>query len=623
MTPLAPASATELALRQQVLQLQQELDATGARYAALKRLVPIGFCSVDAQGGLTHASPSALLMLGLAADEVAGQPLQQFIAAQDQAEFQALCERVRQSGTPLSLELRMQERDGARFWARILVAMAPEPERGALWHLSLSNITRQKQSQTALEQSEERFRQLTELSSDWYWEQDDDLRFVRIAGGDAMAAGGMATGFLGHRLWEITAIMAPESGWATHQSLVRARLPFHELELRMPDRLGIAQWMALSGIPVRGPGGEFLGYRGIGRDVSSKREAARVRQEALDRLTKIASRVPGLVFQCRMRQDGSLSYPFVSDAIRVLFNLEPDQVRENTSAMRERVHPQDRDRMVAAIHASATHLAPFREEFRVLKPDGAEHWIRADASAEREPGGATLWHGFMSDVTERRQEQELVRTALREKSALLQEVHHRVKNNLQVVISLLRLEGQRATHPAVHAALDATQGRIRAMALLHESLYRTGVYASANLDVYLRELATQAFRAQAPADTRVRLQLALAPVRVGLNQGTPCGLIVNELISNALKHGFPQNQPGTVEVSLQPLAQTGEVCLQVVDSGIGFPAAGLPPPGGQSLGLQLVHDLARQLDATLELGPGSRVRLVFRPDEPAPAGPPP
>ena len=467
----------------------------------------------------------------------------------------------------------------------------------------------------ALQRSEERFRRLTELSSDWYWEQDAQGRFLQINGGDATAPGGPAAGYLGNCLWDIPFVHSPEGGWAAHRAALAAGLPFHHLEVRVADRGGRPVWMAISGVPYLAPDGQVLGYRGIGRDISVDKQAALARQEALDRMHKIASRVPGMVFQYRLRLDGSGCYPFASDGIRDLLGLRPEDLREDLAPLVALLHPDDIDRIRATSRTSAQNLSLWQQEYRIVRTDGTLRWLQSNAMPEREADGSTLWSGFVTDITDQKRKQDLLGAALREKSALLQEVHHRVKNNLQVVMSLLRLEARRNTQGAVVSVLDDMQGRIRAMALLHESLYRTDEFASVRLEHYVREIATQAFRAVGFRDDQVRLQLALAPVRIGLHQASPCGLIVNELISNCFKHGFPEGRGGVVTLSLQPVPGGPLVRLAVSDSGAGFPP-GFSAQGGPSLGLQLVSDLSRQLGGTLEIGPGSVVTLNFTPELP-------
>ena len=148
------------------------------------------------------------------------------------------------------------------------------------------------------------------------------------------------------------------------------------------------------------------------------------------------------------------------------------------------------------------------------------------------------------------------------------------------------------------------------MALLHEALYRTGNFARVNLGGYLRQLTTELFRGQNTAADRVRLEMNLAEVFVGIDQAIPCGLIVNELLSNSLKHGFPGSHAGEVILTVaQP--EAGQVRLIVEDSGVGF-SEGFEIGQTDSLGLLLVSDLTRQLQGTLRQGSGARFEINFK-----------
>jgi two-component sensor histidine kinase len=213
-------------------------------------------------------------------------------------------------------------------------------------------------------------------------------------------------------------------------------------------------------------------------------------------------------------------------------------------------------------------------------------------------------------VTERKLNQEAIQHSLAEKTALLNEVHHRVKNNLQVVTSLLRLEAGRSVQPDTQTVLREMQGRVRAMALLHESLYRTGIFASVDLGTYLKQLATQAFRALAVQSGGVRLSLNMASIKVSMDLATPCGLLVNELISNALKHGFPNGHMGEVRLELQTVPDSALACLRVSDTGIGLPED-FEASRSTSLGLHLASDLARQMGGHLDIGPGATFEVQF------------
>ena len=219
---------------------------------------------------------------------------------------------------------------------------------------------------------------------------------------------------------------------------------------------------------------------------------------------------------------------------------------------------------------------------------------------------------IFNDVTARQRAEEALRASLDEKIALLKEVHHRVKNNLQIVSSLLSLQAAQVQNPLVVGALQDTQNRVRSMALIHETLYRSENLARVNFPVYVENLCAHLFGAFGVDPARVQLISRVAGVALELDEAVPCGLIINELVSNALKHAFPAGRAG--QITLELLAEAdGQRTLRVADNGVGLPA-GLDPGQIETLGLKLVINLADQLNGTLawERTGGTTFRLRFR-----------
>jgi PAS domain S-box-containing protein len=476
--------------------------------------------------------------------------------------------------------------------------------------------------------------------------------------------------------------------------------------------------------------------RVLSNTLADLHQAQLVSEQSLKQLKAIACHVPGMVYQYLLRPDGTSCFPYASEAIRDIYRLGPEQVQHDASAVFALGHPDDVQSAMDSIAKSARDLTPWQHEFRVRFTDGSERWLYGDALPERQDDGAVLWHGLITDITERKladdklrqlsqaveqapiaivitdlngnivyanpsftqvtgyaaqevlganprilqsgltapqifeelwqallagqvwqgelhnrkkngqvfveyaviapvfdklgkathyvalkqditqrkQSEQLLQSSLQEKIALLHEVHHRVKNNLQVVASFLRLEAGRSAQEKTQAVLKDMQGRIYAMALLHETLYRAGNFAFIDLAGYLKQLATQAFRSQAVAGGAVQLVLDIAPAKVTLDQATPCGLLVNELLSNALKHGFPHGRSGVVRLQSCAAEQSALWRVTVQDSGVGLPAD-FDARCAQSLGLQLVSDLARQLGSELVLesvpGGGARFSVSF------------
>jgi len=216
------------------------------------------------------------------------------------------------------------------------------------------------------------------------------------------------------------------------------------------------------------------------------------------------------------------------------------------------------------------------------------------------------------DITERKRNEAIILASLAEKEALLREIHHRVKNNMQVVISLLNLEAGKIADPDVVRMLRDGQRRIEVMALVHEKLHQSHDLSQVDAKTYIEDLAHSAFHAQERRDAKVRLVLDIEPVGLGLDAATPCGLIVNELISNALKHAFPGDNAGEIRVALHAV-DNGDIELMVSDDGIGMPAE-FDWRGSQTLGLRLVRNLVeRQLQGRLDVDRthGTTWRIVF------------
>jgi two-component sensor histidine kinase len=196
-------------------------------------------------------------------------------------------------------------------------------------------------------------------------------------------------------------------------------------------------------------------------------------------------------------------------------------------------------------------------------------------------------------------------------SLFLRESHHRMKNNFQLIASLLDLQADASGDARVHAVLEECQHRLQAMALIHESVHQSEDPDQIDVTSYLNTLATQLFDAYRCEGQPVTLALHLEEVRMPFKTAIPCGLIVNELLSNALKHAFPSGVPGEVAIVLHTEAE-GRISLAVRDTGVGVPA-GFDVRRTNSLGLQLVSLLTEQLGGTLKLDhrQGTSVVLTF------------
>jgi PAS domain S-box-containing protein len=278
----------------------------------------------------------------------------------------------------------------------------------------------------------------------------------------------------------------------------------------------------------------------------------------------------------------------------------------------DRFHPDYRDRILERIRM-------LNEEKKAV-PRMEEVYLRLDGSAVdvevsavpilyRELDGALV---YIRDITERKKSDDALRASLREKEVLLREVQHRVRNNMQIISSLLNHQASALADPAMREAFRASQNRIKSIALIHEKLYRSGDLSRIDFADYIQSLVVHLFHVYRIDLTQVQYVLDLEPINLDVNVSIPLGLIVNELVLNAIRHGFPKKRTGEVIVRLAKNDDDGHT-LQIRDNGVGIPG-GVDLEKVETLGLQIVRMLVDQIDGTvlIETPPGTSVTVRFR-----------
>jgi two-component sensor histidine kinase len=218
----------------------------------------------------------------------------------------------------------------------------------------------------------------------------------------------------------------------------------------------------------------------------------------------------------------------------------------------------------------------------------------------------------MRELDDLKQEVTGLRTALREKEVLLREIHHRVKNNMQIVQSLVTLQSRNVQDPIVLAGLRDCQNRIRAMALIHEKLSGSSDTGRVDFTEYLQDLTKTLLKSYGRPEQKIRLTAECPPVSLTIDQAVPCGLIIFELVSNGYKYAFPdKTSVGSITVSLRKIGNDMELSVQ--DDGVGLPH-GFDVQKTQTLGLRLVCNLVQQLKGDIQVETrhgGTQVKIVF------------
>jgi PAS domain S-box-containing protein len=244
-----------------------------------------------------------------------------------------------------------------------------------------------------------------------------------------------------------------------------------------------------------------------------------------------------------------------------------------------------------------------------LRSDGSEFPVEIGINPV-ETGEGPMILSVILDLSERKQSEKRIQDALQQKDLLLKEVHHRVKNNLQVIHSLLDLQALKILDHDLVDVLRDSQNRIRSMSLIHQTLYQSQNFAQVDFQRFLGELLPRLTESYGARSRQVNIDIQARDMKLPINEAIPCGLIVNELVSNALKHGFPNERGGKVLVKISQDADQ-EVELSISDDGQGIPPD-MDLTKSDSLGLQLVHLLTRQLHGQLDVQRSNPTRFTLR-----------
>lgn len=249
-------------------------------------------------------------------------------------------------------------------------------------------------------------------------------------------------------------------------------------------------------------------------------------------------------------------------------------------------------------------------EYRLVDKDGKAVYVRTSSRPVFEGGQAVGITGIITDITEQKRARDQLSASLNEKDILLKEVHHRVKNNMQIISSLLNLQLDGIRDDQQKTALLDCQSRIYSMALVHERIYKSESFERVDFGGYIEVLANMLLRSHAGERTGIRLVLHLESIYISLEKAVSCGLIVNELITNGVRHAFVERDDGTLTITLR--SEGEKILLQVDDDGKGLPE-GFDPMKQETLGVRLVQMLVEQIRGTLDISSanGASFRVLF------------
>ena len=592
-------------------QAAEALRWAEAEWRSLMENAPEKITTLDREGMILSVNSTSP---GRTVEEVVGTSIYNYLMPDEQNEIRQVLESVFQSGLTARYETAVVRADGTEvIYSNSVAPIEHEGQVTAAIFIA-TDITGRKRAEEALRESEARYRAISEITSDIAYaarvEPDGTTVPEWTAGAFARTTGFTLDELMARGGWPI--LIHPDDMPIALQHLqVHLTGEPDVSEYRIVTKDGETRWLRDYGQPVWDAGqARVVRIIGAAQDITERRQAEEVLRESEERFRHLF-------------QNANEGITVVQDERVVFANPKALELlgcsKEELAAtnMFEFVHPVDQD-MVADRHrrrlagetVSPTYMC------RTIDRTGKTCWIE-NRVVELVWGGRPAYLDFFVDITDRKQAEEQLWASLREKEVMLREIHHRVRNNLAVISSLLDFQARYSQDEHAQEALHESRNRVHSMALVHEQLYRTPDLAQIDFAAYVRSLAENLFAAYQVVSSGVTLQLDVSDVLLEVGQAIPCGLIITELVTNALKHAFPVNResdgPGENEIRVvfRPTAG-GEYELLVSDNGIGLPP-GFEFPSRDTLGLFLVSAYTRELKGTItwHTDEGTMCRVVF------------
>jgi PAS domain S-box-containing protein len=598
--------------------IEEELKLSERRFRALVESNPLPVSEVRYGGRVLRANKAFLDLVGITREEFEhhGLDVSEVTPREWMRAIEPALAEAFEARSPILYEKEYLRRDGTRIPVAVGLCWSNMAAGEAL--AFVMDLTEQKRTEQALRQSEQRFRLVVESAPSGMLMVDEHGIIVLVNSQVERIFQYSREEMIG----QTVDFLIPESYRPRHAAqqdnyfrAPRARRmgTGPELFARRKDGTEFAVEIGLT--PIETPDGPMVLSAIV--DITDRVQAAQALRESEERFRTLVETIPGIVFTADAAGNNTFSNP----ESEKYTGVPAEELRGD--GWLEVVHPDDRERARAAWNAGAQTGCAYDVEYRFLRADGVYRWqLGRVVPLRTAQGHVNGWMGICTDIDDQKrvasQLETLVRertsaleAALAEKTVLLKEVHHRVKNNLAIISSLLRMQARNTTDAGATHGLEDSHRRVQAMARVHEHLYGTEQLDRINFAEYLRQLAEELYSSMVPETRPIRLRVDTDPIELALDRAIPCGLIVNELLSNAFKHAFPAGRTGEVRVGLARAKEALGV-LEVRDDGIGIPSE-VDWKRPQSLGMRIIQVLAKQMDGTIELESdgGTVFRLTF------------
>ncbi|OPX67603.1 MAG: putative diguanylate cyclase [Methanoregulaceae archaeon PtaB.Bin056] len=602
------------------------------RYRTLVEEIP-DLVIVQRKGELLYVNPAITRLMGMNADQLLHSNILTYIAPESRDDVKTAMERRERGDKVDPYVVRLLLPDRTERWVEVRGSRILFDGQPAILNI-LSDITDRKRAQEALAESETRFRALIQNSSDIIRVLGRDRRIIYESPSAGRLLGYPPGSMIGKDPMEFVHPDDRERVTRDLGEVFEKTNPGISTEFRIRKADGEYLWVDTIGVNLLGvPGVD--GIVVTTRVIQQRKEAEEALRESEQRYEEVIANSPDSIFvvevtgEARFRilymnpvSEEHMGVSNASASGKYLEELFSPEVSGHLSAMYRKCldagatlryeesqnHPEGKRyysttlvplkvaggkiaRIIGISH-DITSRRLMESEIRSLNTVLEQRVI--ERTRELESANEAL----VAEIGQREAAEERLRASLEEKLTLLREVHHRVKNNLQIIVSLLNLQSRYITDESTLAAIRESQNRVRAMALVHEKLYQTETLSQINLDDYLKYLGKSLFQFYGANTRGITFSVDTGDVHVDINTAIPFGLIMNELISNSLKYAFPDKRRGAVSISVR--RDDHALHVEYRDTGVGIPED-LDWQNTKSLGLRLVHSLVSQLNGSIAL----------------------
>ncbi|MCE5214611.1 MAG: PAS domain S-box protein, partial [Methanobacterium sp.] len=575
---------------------QSQLQTSKNRYFEMYNFAPIGYFTLDQKELIKDVNIAGANLLGLGKNKLINSAFIRFIAPQSRNRFFENVKNFRENKEHLKCELELL-RDKKTFPVIMEISSRPTSE-GRLESLLITiiDITELKEAEEDLKNSEERFRTVADFCYDWEYWVGPDGKLIYVSPSCERITGYKRDEFIEDPSL-LEKIVHPDDIELIVEHLGEAS-ENEDSEVRtyrIITKQGEEKWIGHGCEPVYSDKGKFLGRRVSNRDINHRIKVENDLRESEEFLDNIVGNIPNMIF---VKNAEDLSFKRVNKVGEIYFGHSSDELIGKSDYD---FFPKDeadfftqKDREVL----QSKKLLDIPEETIQTKKLGPRLLHTKKIPLLDKEGNPEYLLGISEDITELKKAENKIKESLKEKENLLKEIHHRVKNNLQIISSLLDLQEEYVKDdPTAVNVLMESQNRVLSMAMIHEMLYQSEDLNSINFSAYLRNLVSNLCDSYGIKN----LQSIIDVDETYLNMETsvPLGLIISELVSNSLKHAFPDKKLGELTISLQ--REDDQFKLIIKDNGIGFPEDLDFKNIKSTLGLKLVHSLINQIDGTIEL----------------------